>query len=69
MAGTHNWPPGPVLLLSVAGLSHYADQPKHSARDDVRFSTRPVGVKRFQTIHHHSVEVARGLVLRFGIGT
>src|SRR4030088_2597066 len=35
----------------------------------VRFSNRPFGVKRFQTIHHHSVDVARGLVLLFGIGT
>src|SRR5713226_8720303 len=34
---------------------------------DVRFSNRPFGVKRFQTIHHHSVDVARGLVLLFGI--
>ena len=34
-----------------------------------RFSNRPVGVKRFQTIHHHSVDVSRGLVLLFGIGT
>src|SRR6476619_6770775 len=30
---------------------------------------RPFGVKRFQTIHHHSVDVAHGLVLLFGIGT
>src|SRR5258708_1198342 len=36
---------------------------------DVRFSNRPSGVKRFQTIRHHSVDVARGLVLLFGIGT
>src|SRR5271155_1030134 len=36
---------------------------------DVRFSNRPFGVKRFQTIHHYSVDVARGLVLLFGIGT
>ena len=36
---------------------------------DVCFSNRPFGVKRFQTIHHHSVDVARGLVLLFGIGT
>src|SRR5437764_9012295 len=35
----------------------------------VRFSNRPSGVKRFQTIRHHSVDVARGLVLLFGIGT
>src|SRR6478672_13039614 len=43
---------------------------KYSLRaDDVRFSNRPFGVKRFQTIRHHSVDVARGLVLLFGIGT
>jgi hypothetical protein len=36
---------------------------------DVRFSNRPVWVKRFQTIHRCSVDVARGLVLLFGIGT
>src|SRR5262247_991829 len=36
---------------------------------NVRFSNRPFGVKRFQTIHHLSVNVARGLVLLFGIGT
>jgi hypothetical protein len=35
---------------------------------DVRFSNRPVGVKHFQTIHRYSVDVARGLVLLFGIG-
>jgi len=35
----------------------------------VRFSNRPFEVKRFQTIHHRSVDVARGLVLLSGIGT
>src|SRR5262245_64050817 len=35
----------------------------------VRFSNRPFGVQRFQTIHHHSVDVAHGLVLLFGVGT
>ena len=35
----------------------------------VRFSNRPFGVKRFQTIHHYSVDVAHGLVLLYGIGT
>ena len=35
---------------------------------DVRFSNRRFGVKRFQTIRHHSVDVTRGLVLLFGIG-
>src|SRR6202051_3808170 len=33
------------------------------------FSNRPVGVKHFQTIHHCSVDVSRGLALLFGIGT
>ena len=36
---------------------------------NVRFSNRPVGVKRFQTVHDHSVDVTHGLVLLFGIGT
>ena len=31
---------------------------------NVRFSNRPFGVKRFQTIHHYGVDVAHGLVLR-----
>ena len=35
----------------------------------VYFSNRPFGVKRFQTIHRYSVDVARGLALLFGIGT
>jgi hypothetical protein len=35
----------------------------------VRFSNRPFRVKHFQTIHYHSVDVAHGLVLLFGIGT
>ena len=35
----------------------------------VCFSNRPFGVKRFQTIHYLGVDVARGLVLLFGIGT
>jgi hypothetical protein len=34
-----------------------------------RFSNRPVEVKHFQAIHRCSVDVARGLVLLFGIGT
>ena len=38
-------------------------------RFDVCFSNRPFGGKRFQTIHHYSVDVAHGLVLLFGIGT
>ena len=42
---------------------------RQSCRPNVRFSNRPVRVKRFQTIHRCSVDVARGLVLLFGIGT
>jgi hypothetical protein len=38
------------------------------ARINVCFSNRPVGVKRFQTTHHDSVDVTHGLVLLFGIG-
>ena len=36
---------------------------------NVRFSNRPFGVKRFQAIRHHSVDVTHGLVLLFGIAT
>ena len=36
---------------------------------NVRFSNRPVWVKRFQTVHRYGFDVARGLVLLFGIGT
>jgi hypothetical protein len=36
---------------------------------DVRFSNRPFKVKRFQTIHPCSIDVARGPALLFGIGT
>src|SRR5262245_34509962 len=42
--------------------------PQRTAQPCPLFSNRPVGVKRFQTIHHCSVDVARGLVLLFGIG-
>src|SRR5258705_8948562 len=40
-----------------------------AALSNVRFSNRPFGVKHFQTIHQCGVDVARGLVLLFGIGT
>src|SRR5712691_3543361 len=39
------------------------------APSNVRFSNRPFRVKRFQTIHHYSVDVAHGLVLLFRLGT
>ena len=43
--------------------------PYDQQASNVRFSNRPFGVKRFQTIHQFSVDVARGLVLLSGIGT
>jgi hypothetical protein len=36
---------------------------------NVCFSNRPGGVKRFQAIHDNDGNVARGLVLLYGIGT
>ncbi len=47
----------------------YARPLEGLASSNVRFSNRPVWVKRFQAIHRHSVDVAHGLVLLFGIGT
>ncbi len=55
----------------ISGV-HRAGRFQHWATDmcfDVRFSNRPIGVKRFQTIHRHGVDVAHGLVLLSGIGT
>jgi hypothetical protein len=49
------------LLLAHSGRPN---RPTH-----VHFSNRPVEVKRFQTIHGCGVDVARGLVLLYGIGT
>ena len=43
--------------------------PREYGDVNVRFSNRPVWVKRFQTIHCCSVDVARGLVLLSGIGS
>ena len=34
----------------------------------VCFSNRPIGVKRFQAIHHCGLDVTRGLVLLYGLG-
>ena|SRR3984893_8225880 len=49
------------------GLWHLADV--DGLPINVRFSNRPFRVKRFQTIHRSSVDVARGLALLFGIGS
>ena len=37
--------------------------------NDVGFSNRPIGVKRYQTIHRTVLMSSRGLVLLSGIGT
>src|SRR6201987_6334531 len=39
------------------------------ALSDVRFSNRPIGVKRFQAVQRCSVDVARGLALLYRLGT
>ena len=67
IAGYEAPPPltSPPRVMSALVISGH----EQSAPADVRFSNRPFGVKRFQTIHHYSVDVARGLVLLFGIGT
>src|SRR6516164_9289644 len=43
--------------------------PQFPNRTDVRFSNRPVGVKRFQALQYSDGNVARGLVLLYGLGT
>ena len=50
--------------VAYGSLADMADRFGH-----VRFSNRPVGVKRFQATHRCSVDVAHGLALLFGIGT
>ena len=55
-------------LNSPRCLLYPGESQSVSAIPHVRFSNRPFGVKRFQTIHQHSVDVAHGLVLLFGIG-
>src|SRR5215467_9954962 len=53
--------------LGAVHTWHFCDIAR--SQIDFRFSNRPFGVKRFQTIHHYSVDVAHGLVLLYGIGT
>ena len=59
---------GTSLSPSVRYGSFAPEQFKPPDGPFVRFSNRPVWVKHFQTIHHCSVDIARGLVLLFGIG-
>ena len=63
---------GSAVAQSKVWASHVAEHVTNrnlAVATNVRFSNRPVGVKRFQTIHQCSVDVARGLALLFGIGT
>ena len=48
--------------LTVANVRYGSLAAAAAEIGGVRFSDRPFGVKRFQTIHHYSVHVARGLV-------
>jgi hypothetical protein len=61
------WREAVIVKKYYVCLWHLADIT--TALIHVRFSNRPFGVKRFQTIHDCGVVVARGLVLLFGIGT
>ena len=63
-------PPSIVDIFGVQSACPLYPRSGHSGlRADVRFSNRPVWVKRFQTIHAYGVDVAHGLLLLFGIGT
>jgi hypothetical protein len=56
--------------VSLRDMSHIGpSRPIAALQFFGRFSNRPLGVKRLQTIHHRSVDVAHGLALLFGIGT
>jgi hypothetical protein len=55
---------GSVPMSAFGGKADINERRSH-----VRFSNRPFGVKRFQTIRRCSVDVTHGLVLLFGIGT
>ena len=64
------WRDSHPLEWQLASLHGHSRPGQTSSKSGhVRFSNRPFGVKRFQTIHHCGVDVAHGLVLLFGIGT
>lgn len=58
-----------IPLAPRAPSIHGPKRSRAAMQRFVGFSNRPFRVKRFQTIHHYSVDVAHGLVLLFGIGT
>ena len=69
--------PGTPLIHLAATVACLTLEVRHESESvipgclrHVRFSNRPVGVKRFQTVHGvGGIDVARGLMLLFGIGT
>ena len=63
------WPHPPTDQQCAPACIHQLSTVKKPKVCDVRFSNRPVWVKRFQTIHRLGVDVAHGLALLFGIGT
>src|ERR1022692_3824185 len=64
-----------AVLMSLTGSRFASDSAQGPFQYGIRgqggtiFSNRPFRVKRFQTIHHCSVDVAHGLALLFGLGT
>ena len=58
-----------TLKTAVANRGSGSEGDIRARSSNVRFSNRPVGVKRFQTIHDCGVDVAHGLVLLSGLGT
>jgi len=54
-------------LFAAGGEAHFQFEPILIA--GVRFSNRPAGVKHLQAVRHNSVDLTRGLVLLYGIGT
>jgi hypothetical protein len=61
--------PAKAGIRIIAGNQNARPKDLREPPMNVRFSNRPFQVKRFQAIHHCSVDVAHGLALLFGIGT
>jgi hypothetical protein len=57
-----------TIVQDPRKFRNYTTVPINHLEIRSRFSNRPFRVKRFQTIHHSSVDVAHGLALLFGIG-
>jgi hypothetical protein len=66
---TWTWNPQPLSTAVANSVVMIATKYGMNVSQHVRFSNRPFGVKRFQTVRRCSVDVTHGLVLLFGIGT